>query len=132
MLTKSIALILSVFILSQSFNVHLMDVLKLNNLLNHIELHESTYGDDIFSFISKHYGDEMAEHKKQKDNRSDHQKLPFKQGICSGVGHLFIFEPDAERLVYTDTSDVKKTVYYYCNFYFFLENTDIFQPPRIA
>ena len=78
MLTKSIALILSVFILSQSFNVHLMDVLKLNNLLNHIELHESTYGDDIFSFISKHYGDEMAEHKKQKDNRSDHQKLPFK------------------------------------------------------
>ena len=45
-----------------------MDVVKLTNLLEHIELHKSTYGDDIFSFVSKHYGDKMQEHKEERDN----------------------------------------------------------------
>jgi hypothetical protein len=132
MLAKSTSLILSVFVLSQSFNLHLMDVTKLANLLEHIEFHESTYGDDIFSFVSKHYGDKVEEHKEQKDGNTDHQNLPFNHGVCADSGQLFVAEVPNEKTVFTVPTYINKVIFTYDDFYSFLKNTDIFQPPRLA
>lgn len=130
--TKFASLLLSFFILFQSFNVHLLDVLKLQSLLQHIEFHESTYGDDIFSFLAKHYGDKMTEHREQNNGEGDHQKLPFNHSVCMDAGQLFILESFAAKLVLSDPPIVKKRTFHYYNFYSYLENTDIFQPPKIA
>lgn len=132
MLARSISLILSVFILSQSFNIHLVDVLKLSNLLEHIAFHESAYGDDIFAFFSKHYGDKMREHEGQQDTSRDHQKLPFHHNFSIDFGQFFLVEVSLERLVFSVSADAERNFFDYDNFYSFLENKDIFQPPRIA
>ena len=132
MLAKSTSLILSVFMLSQSFNLHLMDVVKLTNLLEHIEFHELTYGDDIFSFVSKHYGDKMDEHKEQKDGSSDHQKLPFNHHVCNDGGQVFIAEAPIGKVGFSVPVLIKRSIFSDDNFYSFLKNTDIFQPPRLA
>lgn len=132
MLAKSTSLLLAIFMLSQSFNIHLMDVLKLSNLIEHMEFHESVYGDDIFSFLAKHYGDQTEEHKGQRKDSRDHQKLPFNHAVSIDAGQLFIFDASIMKLALSDTPDVKLSIFCYYNFYSFLENTDIFQPPRIA
>lgn len=132
MLVKSTSLLLSVFILSQSFNIQMMDVVKLSNLLEHLEFHQSAYGDDVFSFLSKHYGDKMEEHKGQQKEKSDHQKLPFNHTVCIDAGQLYIFESNIDKLIFLEAPAVNRDIFFYYNFYSFLENTDIFQPPRIA
>ena len=132
MLAKFTSLILSVFMLSQSFNLHLMDVVKLSNLLEHMEFHESTYGDDIFSFVSKHYGDKMQEHNEQKDGSNDHQKLPFNHGVCIDSGQLFIAETLIGKLVFSVPVHITRSIFSDDDLYSFLKNTDIFQPPRLA
>ena len=123
---------MAVFILSQSFNVHLIDVMKLQNLMEHIAFHEATYGDDIFSFISKHYGLEMAEHNQQKENSEEHQQLPFNHGVLLDAGHLFVCEVFVESLDLSVAPDAQERDFFYYNFYSFLGNSDIFQPPRIG
>ena len=109
-----------------------MDVLKLSNLIEHMELHESVYGDDIFSFLSKHYGDQTEEHKEQRKGSNEHQNLPFSHNVSMDAASLFIFDESMMKLILSVAPDVKRSNFYYYNFYSFLENTDIFQPPRIA
>ena len=116
--------------LSQSFNLHLVDVLKLQNLVEHIEFHESAYGDDIFSFLSKHYGDKMEEHQEHKDGSNDHQKLPFHHHISLDSSQLFMFDTNIAKLDFLVPPQVKRSVFSYDNFYSFLEYIDIFQPPK--
>ena len=47
MVTKLFSILLASFILVQSFNIHLGDILKLNMLIEHAELHKSKYGDNF-------------------------------------------------------------------------------------
>ncbi len=132
MLTKFTSLLLSILMLSQSFNIHMMDVLKLSNLIEHIEFHKSVDGDDIFSFLSKHYGDQTEAHNGQRKDSDEHQKLPFNHTVSIDTGQLFIFDASLIKLAFSVAPDVKRSIFCYYNFYSFLENTDIFQPPRIA
>ncbi len=48
---KFILFSIASIVLIQSFNIHIMDVLKLKNLIEHIEFHKSTYGDDVFDLV---------------------------------------------------------------------------------
>ncbi len=97
--------------LSQSFNIHLMDVLKLSNFIEHMEFHESVYGDDVFSFLSKHYGDQTEEHNGQRKRSRDHQKLPFNHTVSMDAGHLFIFDASSIKFVLSDAPDVKRSIF---------------------
>jgi len=48
--------------------------------VEHAKFHQETYGDDIMTFVSKHYGELMQSHQaEQGQEREDHEKLPFKQ-----------------------------------------------------
>lgn len=123
---------MSVFILAQSVNIHLGDVLQVDSLLEHLELHEDIYGDDLFTFISKHYGGEIEEHQKESGNDSDHGKLPFNHSIACDSFQFFILDIDHLGLGYVQLPVQKKSDFYYNISYSFLENTDIFQPPRHA
>ena len=65
MVTKLFSIVLASFILVQSFNIHLGDILKFDMLLDHAKMHKSKYGDNFFVFLSKHYGELKESHKKQ-------------------------------------------------------------------
>lgn len=130
MLRKSTSIILSVFLLTQSFSIHASDMLKLGSLLEHLEFHQTTDGDDIFLFVSKHYGKKMQEHKGETGDDSEHRKLPFNQRLACDAGHLFVFQLEKPEFLFTEIPNAEKREFYYYNFYSFMENTDIFQPPQ--
>ncbi|MEL4454723.1 hypothetical protein [Lutimonas vermicola] len=130
MLRKSTSFILSVFVLTQSFSIHASDMFKLGSLLDHIEFHQATDGDDIFLFLSKHYGNKMQQNKGETGNDTEHQKLPFNQRLACDSGHLFVFQLEQPVFLFTEIPNAEKRDFYYYNFYSFMENSDIFQPPQ--
>ena len=67
MMLKIISFLLASFVLAQSFNIHIPEVLKLKNLVEHLEFHKSVYGDDIFSFVAKHYGNQKLKHEDSEE-----------------------------------------------------------------
>ena len=122
---------MSVFVLAQSLNIHLTDILGVRDLMEHIEFHQTTYGDSLLSFIAKHYGDKMLEHKGNDENDKEHHKLPFDHHRASvDQGHVFVFSPVFVTFPESVAPVANKSEYYYYNLYSFLENSDIFQPPR--
>lgn len=132
MKSKIISMVMSVFILAQSFNIHLVDLLQVDDLLEHMELHKETYGDNLISFVSKHYGWEMDNHQRETENDKEHGKLPFHRSMTCDSFQVFIVNTDALALDHTPRPTQRKSNFYYNNFYSFLENKDIFQPPRLA
>lgn len=133
MLKKSITLLMSVFILTQSINIHMSDIIGLNSLLKHFEFHEATYGDDLISFISKHYGNNFQKHDGESGDDHDHHKLPFNHHRnAADIGYIYVAFNDHSFVMQSNSPDLESRNFYYYNFYSYLENTDIFQPPRNA
>lgn len=130
MLTKASSITLAIFLLAQSFNLHSGDYFKLGALISHLEFHQDAYGDDLFTFISKHYGDKKSSHDQEQKEREDHQRLPFNHNICSDSGQIFII--DLNKMAYPLPGDelYSNANFHYQNSYTFLQNTDFFQPPK--
>jgi len=121
--------LLSSLLLLQSLHITMGDVLHIQDFIEHAQFHKENYGDNLLSFISKHYGQEKKEHHQNENH--DHDKLPFSG--CSTVhvpiallGQLFI--PELQRFDNFEKQD---------NFSYQLRYTsptilDIFQPPKSA
>lgn len=58
------------------------DLTKIPELIEHYQEHQEKYGDDLISFINKHYGGDKHEH--ESKDRENHQELPFNHShhIC--------------------------------------------------
>lgn len=128
-----ISISLSFLIFFQSVGIGMSDVFMLNDLIEHAKYHSETYGDDFFTFLEKHYGTLKAEHEKNKQEENhDHKKLPFQHNNCN---HLLIeivlvfYEFPIKK---SEISYPQKHHSYYQDFYSFLNNSNIFQPPQIA
>jgi len=128
MFRKSMSLLLATFILLQSMNMHFKDILNLGVLLEHIEFHQAEYGDDLFVFLAKHYGDKMLEHHGQK--KDEHRELPFHQTVCFDGGQLFLMNNLNSKWLNAFEAERQKSSFYYTNIYSYLDHSDIFQPPR--
>lgn len=132
MLLRISSIYLAILVLAQSFNLHSGDFLKLDTLMSHLEFHQEKYGDDIFTFISKHYGDKKSSHDEEPKEGEDHQRLPFNHNICSDSGQILLIQFD-KLSFQLPTNDLNSKIdFYYQNSYTFLENTDVFQPPKFA
>ncbi|GGD95273.1 hypothetical protein GCM10011312_18650 [Planktosalinus lacus] len=110
-------------------HINLGDVLRIEDFIEHAQFHKKNYGDNLLTFISKHYGQEKKEHHQNESH--DHDKLPFSG--CSIIhapvallGQLFT--PEFQRFDNFEKQD---------NFSFQLRHSspaifDIFQPPKSA
>ena len=131
MLKSSMSILLSVSILLQGLNFHLSDMMDLQVLIKHLEEHQLSYGDDFLTFFDKHYGDLRSEHdQEQHKGSTEHEKLPFKHKVCHLNAGVLIYQPVAserhpERVPTPSTQN-----YHYLDNYSFLNQTDIFQPPK--
>ena len=126
------SILLSFSILLQGLNFHVSDMMELKVLVKHLEEHKSSYGDDLFTFLDKHYGDLRQEHDREEHKGSnEHEKLPFKHKVCQlNAGILIHTSGVSERqLDPVPTHNVQN--YYYLDNYSFLNQSDIFQPPQI-
>ena len=131
MLKSSISLLLSFSILIQGLNFHLSDMIELQVLLKHLDEHQTAYGDDLFAFFEKHYGDQRHQHDQEKHKgSSEHEKLPFKHKVCQlNMGIMINSLNRAERSP-DPVPIISIQNYFYLDNYSFLDQTDIFQPPK--
>ena len=128
---KIISFSVASIILIQSFNIHMLDFFKLKSLMEHIEFHKSTYGDDVFTFLAKHYGYQKLKHE-GKDQKEDHQQLPFHHNTCLDSVVFYVFDMNRYQLKDQDHSDFDSSTFFFQSTYSFMENADIFQPPQFV
>ncbi len=131
MTAKLISFFISSLILAQSFNIHVNDILKLDELMEHAQFHKEKYGDNIYTFLSKHYG-EMKKNHNKNNQEEDHRQLPFNHDYNFGFLAAFVLS----KVKYT-IEETREIIYPTSNFFYqetysSLVEYDIFQPPKQA
>ena len=123
---KSLAVIVSISILFQSFPLQLGDFYKLPDLVNHISQHIEK-NDSLTDFIAMHYGCELKNH---NNEHKEHQKLPFKHINFDSHIQLVIIPSFIENSDSQLENSFKKPSYHYSEPLAHLVSNYIFQPPR--
>lgn len=129
---KLIAFILSSVIFIQSMNIHISDIVNLGELINHAQFHQEEYGDDLFEFFAKHYGELKAEHEKQNPyEHQEHEKLPFHCDHHTSNHIQLIFSFVDKALIPTPKFFVfRESTSFYVSIYKSPDLNTILQPPR--
>lgn len=126
-----ISILLSFWVFFQTVGFELNDVVQLELLVEHIEYHSENYGDDFFTFFEKHYGSSSLEHQKDnKDEKSQHDNLPFQHLSCSHLSPEVILI--SLRILFFETL-VESSLglnSFYKNLYSSIEKLSIFHPPK--
>lgn len=128
-----VAISLSFLVFFQSVGFGVADIFMLTDLVEHVKHHSEEYGDDFLTFFQKHYGELKAEHQKShKEEKSQHEKLPFQHNNCNHllaevIVSSYEFQLEKSIVSYTATPH-----FYYQDLYSFLERVSIFQPPQLA
>jgi len=130
-MTRVVSIVLSILVLFQSFNIHLDDIVELDELIEHAKFHAEEYGDDFFVFISKHYGELKAEHNQQhQEEKEDHEQLPFQH-----QGHTALSPFVLSKNTYSEMVTAvlfKSANFFYQASYHSLSPEGPLHPPRFA
>jgi hypothetical protein len=127
------AIILSVFILTQSVGFGAKDILQLDELIEHAQFHIQEHGDNFLVFISKHYGELKHEHSQSHQEEQDqHEELPFQfQGqLCSIIA--FVSHSPLSTFESIEIIDTTEVNFHYLNLYVSLLEKELLQPPKIG
>ncbi|NBG64563.1 hypothetical protein [Acidiluteibacter ferrifornacis] len=125
--------ILSMIILFQSMNVSAKDIIQMDEFIEHAQFHYEEYGDDLFAFISKHYGDQKEEHQKnQQHEKSQHEQLPFNHNLGSHTSTIFLADFIENENLSTPFAQILSPNFFYLLPAISAAAADIFQPPKIA
>ncbi|MDG1571263.1 hypothetical protein OZ410_02985 [Robiginitalea sp. M366] len=126
--------LLSTVMLLQGLHWSLPDLAQLDDLLEHARYHKETFGDNFLTFVSKHYGDQKADHsQKHQEEQEQHDQLPFQHALHAGACPVFLMKNPGFVLTPQEDPDTESLR----NFYYLLTGsagyqTGIFQPPRQA
>ena len=136
MLAKLSALVFSTLLLLQSMGLNYDDLVRLDELFEHASYHQQQYGDNIITFLSKHYGDQKEAHQRDhQEEQDDHRKLPFQQQQCQQhlapvfLGQLVMGKSEASH---TSTDRKSSRGFYYSLNDYDAHSQAVFQPPRRA
>jgi hypothetical protein len=132
-MSKLFSITLSILLLFQSFNLDMVDVAQLDGFLTHAEFHKEKYGDNLYVFISKHYGELKAQHDlEHREEHKDHEELPFNHQTCSHFSTAFVLGETDFMVPKTPQVADSTPNFFYQESYCPIENSDIFQPPKKA
>lgn len=130
---KLTSIAVSLLILVQSFNVHIDDIIELDELIEHAQFHSDEYGDNFLVFISKHYGELKAEHsQKHQEEQEDHDQLPFQHQCQTALLSVFVVNQTSDYPLEIDLVVNRDSNYFYQASYHSLVQEGLFQPPRQA
>ncbi len=130
---KIIHFILSVIILSQSMNVSAKDIIQMDDFFKHAQYHYEEFGDDLFTFVSKHYGELKEEHNKKHQNESSqHEQLPFNHHLGSHTSTIFLADFIENEQIPAPFGNLLSHHFFYLLPATSKATVDIFQPPKIA
>jgi len=130
---KIISIAIAVLFLFQSSQICHEDFLRVDALLEDIAFHQETYGDDIFVFLSKHYGDLKDSHQSQHEKEEQEHQHPPLSGDChTQVQPVVIWQVEIPfiNVVYHQI-EVSQN-FYYQDLHSTFEKQSVFQPPKFA
>ena len=125
-MNKFTSILLSIFLLGQSFQVSALDVLHLDDLYLHTIEHYQKTGDSLLGFISLHYGNKKFVHSKE---HSQHKNLPFQQELNLLNLNIFYLQESNNKNDILVLLIIVKSYFYYIDFYSKFELQSLFQPP---
>ncbi|WP_438969326.1 hypothetical protein [Nonlabens sp.] len=126
---------LSLFILLQSFGISVADVAQMDEFIEHAQYHSEQYGDNVFVFISKHYGELKADHDKEhQEEKEDHEELPFNHNNCSHIASVTVFVLHTQKQDYhiPELLELRKDHFFYQEPSSSIHSEGPFQPPRFS
>ncbi|MEZ4874162.1 MAG: hypothetical protein R2793_01580 [Flavobacteriaceae bacterium] len=128
------AIPLSILLLLQSTSIGVGDLLKLNYLIEHAQYHSEQYGDSLFVFLSKHYGELKKDHLEYPhEGQGEHEKLPFNHHSCHHFSPVFVLLPlDGFEGKNTEFAARTEAYFFYKEPYSSPYKSGIFQPPKHA
>ena len=129
---KLFSISLSFLILLQSFGISFNDLSQIDEFIEHAQFHSEQYGDNVFVFISKHYGELKTDHDKEhQEEKEDHEQLPFLQQ--SNVSIIsFTLNSQNEAFKTPEPFEFKNHNFYYLEPTSSLHSSGPFQPPRLS
>ena len=131
-MTKLFSIFISFLILFQSININIDEFLHLDELVEHAFYHAEEYGDDIFLFVSKHYGELKDDHNKSNgDEHQDHEQLPFNHQCAPNFISVFILNT-APVVAFRIDEINSKAIFLYQETNSFFEKSNVFQPPKVV
>lgn len=132
-MAKMCSLLLSTLLLLQSMNLDMLDMLQLNDFVEHAMFHSEKYGDTFLVFLSKHYGALEEAHKKaHQEERQEHEELPFNHQACNHAVAPFVLFGKPIPALQSSLPAGTRSNFYYQESYSTFEKFEIFQPPRNA
>ncbi len=132
-MVKLFSIVLSGLILIQSFDIAFNHIAQFDELLEHAQFHAEEYGDSMFVFISKHYGELKEQHNKDhQEEKKDHEKLPFQNHCSCSSTVAIVSDTNFLRMNSLQIPEGTTTNFYYHPPISSLHAQGLFQPPRIA
>lgn len=130
---KITSIAVSLLILVQSFNVHIDDIIELDELIEHAQFHAEEHGDNFFVFLSKHYGELKAEHSKNhQEEQGEHEQLPFQNQCQTALLSAFVLNQTPDYPLEIDLVVNRDSNYFYQVSYHSLAQEGLFQPPQLV
>ena len=133
-MTKLFSILAAVLILFQSFNITFGDVAQLDEFIEHAAFHKKQYGDSLFVFLSKHYGELKEDHhKNHSEEQDEHESLPFQNHSCTHhIVNAFVLIPSILTRQKIEAPAMKRDVFYYLQSDSSGYRSGVFQPPRLG
>ncbi len=114
-------------------NVSANDLVRIDDFIEHAQYHYEEFGDNLFVFISKHYGELKEEHNKTHQNeQSQHEQLPFNHVLGSHTSTIFIADFIEKEKISTPIGQELSHQFFYLFPATSAASVDIFQPPKHA
>ena len=121
---------LSFTLLLQGINPGLKDLVRVGDMLQHLEYHSKNCGDSFTEFFSKHYGAAKEVHEDDEGKDHEHKNLPFHHHNSEHIAIALIIPQDKFSLVKSPPIQKHSLNFIYKEGHSIPCNTDIFQPPR--
>lgn len=134
-MTKIFSISISIVILIQNFGISVNDIPLIDDFFEHAQFHSEQYGDNVFVFISKHYGKLKTDHeKKHQEEKDNHEQLPFNHNNCSHISSMsaFVINSFKEELKTPNFSELTVTNFYYQAPTSSLHKLGLLQPPEYS
>lgn len=105
--------------------------MQIDEFIEHAQFHSEQYGDNVFVFISKHYGELKANHDKEhQEEKEDHEQLPFQKHSQISSMNAFVLNTSKEVYHIPDFSEFKTNNFHYQAPSSSLHLEGLLQPPR--
>lgn len=120
-------------ILIQSLGMTVHDIGQIGKFIEHAQYHSEQYGDNVFVFISKHYGELKVHHDlEHQEEKKEHEQLPFNQQSQLCAISAFILITPVEDIHSFEFSEFQSHNFIYQEPSSSVFKEGPFQPPRLS